>query len=66
MTLDTIDSTIIVGFMVVALVVGLAVIKRAGRSSADFFLAGRGRPWWLLGMSMMATTSSAAPRQMAK
>ena len=59
MTLDTIDWTIIVGFMVVTLAVGLAVTKRAGRSSADFFLAGRGMPWWLLGMSMVATTFSA-------
>lgn len=59
MTVDTIDWTIIVGFMVVALAVGVAVTKRAGRSSADFFLAGRGMPWWLLGMSMVATTFSA-------
>ena len=59
MTLDTIDWTIIVGFMVVTLAVGVAVAKRAGRSSADFFLAGRGMPWWLLGMSMVATTFSA-------
>ena len=59
MTLDTIDWTIIVGFMMVTLAIGLAVTKRAGRSSADFFLAGRGMPWWLLGMSMVATTFSA-------
>ncbi len=59
MSVDTIDWTIIVGFMVVTLAVGLAVTKRAGRSSADFFLAGRGMPWWLLGMSMVATTFSA-------
>jgi len=59
MSLDAIDWTIIVGFLVVTLAVGLAVTKRAGRSSADFFLAGRGMPWWLLGMSMVATTFSA-------
>lgn len=59
MTLDTIDWAIIVGFMTVTVAVGLAVTKRAGRSSADFFLAGRGMPWWLLGMSMVATTFSA-------
>ena len=59
MSLDTIDWTIIVGFMAITLAVGLAVTKRAGRSSADFFLAGRGMPWWLLGMSMVATTFSA-------
>lgn len=59
MTLDTIDWTLIVGFMAATLVIGLALTKRAGRSSADFFLAGRGMPWWLLGMSMVATTFSA-------
>ncbi len=59
MALDTIDWTLIIGFLVVTLAVGLAVTKRAGRSSADFFLAGRGMPWWLLGMSMVATTFSA-------
>lgn len=59
MTLNTIDWAIVVGFMAITLAVGLAVTKRAGRSSADFFLAGRGMPWWLLGMSMVATTFSA-------
>jgi len=59
MTLDAIDWTIIIGFMLFTLAVGLAVTKRAGRSSADFFLSGRGMPWWLLGMSMVATTFSA-------
>lgn len=59
MNLNTIDWTIIVGFMTVTLAVGVAVAKRAGRSSADFFLGGRGMPWWLLGMSMVATTFSA-------
>ncbi|HID78496.1 MAG TPA: Na+:solute symporter [Planctomycetaceae bacterium] len=59
MTLDTIDWVIIGGFLLATLVVGVAVAKRAGRSSADFFLADRGMPWWLLGMSMVATTFSA-------
>lgn len=59
MVLDTFDWTIIVGFMLVTLAVGLAVAKRAGSSSAEFFLSGRDMPWWLLGMSMVATTFSA-------
>ena len=59
MRLDPIDWTIIAVFMLCTLAVGIAVTKRAGRSSADFFLAGRGMPWWLLGMSMVATTFSA-------
>ena len=59
MLLDWIDWTIVGAFLLVTLAVGLAVMKRAGSSSAEFFLSGRGMPWWLLGMSMVATTFSA-------
>ncbi|MDY0165205.1 MAG: sodium:solute symporter family protein [Thermoguttaceae bacterium] len=59
MLLDWIDWTIVGAFLLVTLVIGLAVMKRAGSSSAEFFLSGRGMPWWLLGMSMVATTFSA-------
>ncbi len=59
MTLDGIDWTIVVAFLVITLGIGLAVTKRAGSSSAEFFLSGRGMPWWLLGLSMVATTFSA-------
>ena len=43
-------------FFIVSLVVGIAVAKRAGSSSSEFFLSGRNMPWWLLGFSMVATT----------
>ncbi len=59
MTLNWGDWSIVVAFLVVSLVVGLAVTKRAGSSASEFFLAGRGMPWWLLGTSMVATTFSA-------
>ena len=59
MLLDWIDWTIVGVFLLATLAVGLAVMKRAGSSSAEFFLSGRGMPWWLLGMSMVATTFSA-------
>lgn len=35
------------------------VSKKAGSSSKEFFLSGRNMPWWLLGISMVATTFSA-------
>ena len=41
------------------LAVGLWVARSAGRSTTDFFLSGRDMPWWLLGISMVATTFSA-------
>ncbi len=59
MTLNWGDWSIVVAFLVVSLTVGLAVTKRAGSSASEFFLAGRGMPWWLLGASMVATTFSA-------
>lgn len=43
-------------FFVLSLAVGLAVARRAGRSTSEFFLSGRNMPWWLLGISMVATT----------
>src|SRR5205823_11021615 len=32
--------------------------RRAGRNTAEFFASGRAAPWWLIGVSMVATTFS--------
>jgi SSS family solute:Na+ symporter len=32
--------------------------KRAGKSTSEFFVSGRAVPWWLAGLSMVATTFS--------
>lgn len=62
MRLETMDWVIISIFFMVSLVVGIIVSKRAGSSFSEFFLSGRTMPWWLLGISMVATTfSSSAP-----
>jgi hypothetical protein len=58
MLLEPIDWLFIFAFFVISLVVGVAVSRRAGRSSSEFFLSGRNMPWWLLGFSMVATTFS--------
>ena len=58
MTLSTLDWTIVVGFLMLTLSIGVAVSRRAGRNTGEFFLSGRSMPWWLLGMSMVATTFS--------
>ncbi len=55
---NAIDWLIIVAYMVTALVVGVWAARRAGSSSSEFFLSGRNMPWWLLGVSMVATTFS--------
>ncbi|MCD8405536.1 Na+:solute symporter [Tenacibaculum dicentrarchi] len=59
MTLTTLDYTIIIGFFLISLLIGVWASKSAGKSSADFFLSGRNMPWWLLGVSMVATTFAA-------
>ncbi len=59
MLLQTIDWVIIFTFFVIVLGIGWFASKTAGKSSDEFFLGGRGMPWWLLGISMVACTFSA-------
>ncbi len=59
MQLLWIDWAVVIAFFAFSLVIGLAVSKKAGQSSAEFFASGRAMPWWLLGISMVATTFSA-------
>ncbi len=59
MTLSGLDWTIIALFFIVSLGIGLLVARRSGKDTAEFFLSGRNMPWWLLGVSMVATTFSA-------
>ncbi|WP_299120339.1 sodium:solute symporter family protein [uncultured Tenacibaculum sp.] len=59
MTLTTIDYIIIVGFFIISLLIGVWASKSAGKNSSEFFLSGRNMPWWLLGVSMVATTFAA-------
>ena len=50
------------------LVIGISIVisflpalffwRRAGSSTAEFFTSGRAAPWWLIGISMVATTFS--------
>lgn len=58
MVLHSIDWAFVIVFFILSLGIGLAVSRRAGKSSAEFFLSGRNMPWWLLGVSMVATTFS--------
>ncbi|MCT8340328.1 Na+:solute symporter [Flavobacteriaceae bacterium TK19130] len=59
MELATLDWGIILAFFAVFLIIGILVAKRSGKDSKEFFLSGRNMPWWLLGISMVATTFSA-------
>ncbi|NET32463.1 MAG: Na+:solute symporter [Cyanothece sp. SIO1E1] len=59
MNLSNFDWTIIGLYFLFTLAVGIAVSRKAGNSTQEFFLSGRNMPWWLLGVSMVATTFSA-------
>ncbi|MDP6991956.1 MAG: Na+:solute symporter [Candidatus Marinimicrobia bacterium] len=58
MTLSTLDWTIVGAYFALSLLIGLWVSRQAGQDTKSFFLAGRNMPWWLLGVSMVATTFS--------
>ena len=58
MLLSSLDWSFIVLYFVVSLAIGAAVTRRAGQDSTEFFAAGKQMPWWLLGISMVATTFS--------
>ena len=59
MQLENIDWLIILAFFILSLVIGIIVSKKSGKDVTEFFLSGRKMPWWLLGISMVATTFSA-------
>lgn len=59
MNITAIDWAIIAAFFIISLLIGIFTSKKAGSSAKEFFLSGRNMPWWLLGVSMVATTFSA-------
>lgn len=59
MNLQTIDYSIIIGFFILSLIIGIWVSKTSGKNTKEYFLSGRNMPWWLLGVSMVATTFAA-------
>ena len=57
--LNNLDWGIIIVFFAIVLSIGWIASKTAGKDTSEFFLGGRGMPWWLLGISMVACTFSA-------
>jgi len=57
--LAAIDYLIIIIYFVISLLIGIYYSKRAGKSTQEFFLSGRNLPWYLAGVSMVATTFAA-------
>ncbi len=56
MKLSTADYAVIAGFFALNLGIGLYYARLGGKSLSEFFLSGRSVPWWLAGVSMVATT----------
>lgn len=59
MILHHIDWWIIGIFFLILLGIGWVAAQSAGKNTTEYFLGGRNMPWWLLGISMVATTFSA-------
>lgn len=58
MRLTSLDWIIVLVSIVVSFLPAVILAKRAGSSTAEFFTSGRSAPWWLVGVSMVATTFS--------
>ena len=56
--LTTLDWVIVAVSIVVSFIPAIVLARRAGSSTAEFFTSGRAAPWWLIGVSMVATTFS--------
>ena len=59
MQISILDWVIIFSFFAVFIFIGVLTSKKSGKNSKEFFLSGRNIPWWMLGISMVATTFSA-------
>ena len=57
-SLTPLDWFIVVASLVVSFAPALWLARRAGSSTAEFFTSGQSAPWWLVGISMVATTFS--------
>lgn len=58
MHFTSLDIGIIVASIIISFLPALFFYKRAGSSTTEFFTSGRAAPWWLVGVSMVATTFS--------
>jgi SSS family solute:Na+ symporter len=58
MRVTSLDWAIVVVSIVVSFLPAVFLMRRAGRNTAEFFTSGRSAPWWLIGVSMVATTFS--------
>src|SRR5512143_3892390 len=58
MHLTQADWLIVICSIGISFLPAVLLARRAGSSTAEFFTSGRSAPWWLIGVSMVATTFS--------
>ena len=58
MQLTTLDWAIVVASIVISFIPAIMLARRGSSSTAEFFTSGRAAPWWLIGISLVATTFS--------
>src|SRR5215213_7262592 len=58
MQLQPLDWIIVAASLLICFVPALFLGKRASRNTSEFFVSGRAVPWWLAGLSVVATTFS--------
>ena len=65
MILQALGWWIIGIFFLILLAIGWVASQSASRNTSEYFLGGRSMPWWLLGISMVATTFQQTPNLVA-
>jgi len=59
MPFNWLDLTVIAGYITLMIIVGYYAQKRGQETLEDYFTGGKNLPWWLIGISMVATTFAA-------
>ncbi len=57
--MSIVDYLIIISYFILSFTIAILYSKRSGKSTREFFLSGRNLPWYLAGLSMVATTFAA-------
>jgi len=59
MPFELLDYLVVAGYVILMIGVAWAAKVRGQESLDDFFAGGKNLPWWLVGVSMVATTFAA-------
>jgi solute:Na+ symporter, SSS family len=59
MSFTVVDWAVVAAYFALTTLIGFMFTKRGGESLQEYFISGRNVPWWLAGVSMVATTFAA-------